>query len=192
MTIFLVDGVFELIGCCSIKDPRDDFIRFASIDRMMDRQIAFSKPVEDFQQYHALEEADEAFRQRVNHFGAKPIPWEIIPKDRFEKSAPGYIYLVDSIHNMRIREPGKRILILLKDPTQDMYLDITIDPYKFGYGLELPDSSAVPEHTPGEILPDTDPSVMAWLAVEPGIANPLKIEQVEYVNRDYMHHMVYQ
>lgn len=188
MKIILVDGVFDLIGCYTIKDPRDDFIRHASVDHMMSRQFAISLNADDAERRRAILEADNQFALRVQHYGGTPAECDVVSKDHFQNSAPGFIYLVDSIDGLRHHNPGCRTLLLLRDPTQDMYLDITIDPYKFGYGLELPDT----ELPVGQNVPYTDPTVMAWLAVEPGICNPLRIEPVEYVNRDYLHHMVYQ
>lgn len=178
MKIILVDGVFKLIGGWMIVDPRDDFMHNIVTNHMMDRMIAInSYPNDSAERKEALELVDTVFMEKIPLFKGEELQVDVVPLTQFEKSAPGFIYICDTIKNLRTRRFGRRILLLLKDPTQNMYLDVVINPYMFGYGMELP---------------DIDPGEMAWLAVEPGLANPLKITPVEYAsNRDYLHFMVY-
>lgn len=181
ITVFLVDGVFDLLGITTVFDPHDDFIRECTVDHMMKRI-----PLVTSQQMDMVDEIEKGYIEQVihmNHIGnlvgasdPKPVNIRVIDKAQLEKSAPGFIYLYATVQELRECHWGTRIILLLRDRTTNMYLDVSLNPKAFGYGLELPEA---------------DVGLMAWLAVEPGVTVPIKIEPVEYVNRTYMHHLAY-
>lgn len=170
--VLLVDGVFELLGNYIIHDPNDDFIRNCTTEYMMDQAMLVLEPGD---KRAALAKAREDYLDQIKSRcvpGLGPIWTSVVPIDQFEKSAPGFIYLQSTISDLRAFDPAARIMLLLRYPGDDMYLDITLNPHAFGYGMELPESDA------GET---------AWLAVEPGICNPARVEPVAYNTREYLH-----
>jgi len=178
MKVILVDGVFEVRGCYLIKDSRDDFIRNISTDNMLMRMLALDYDDEG-KRKETLFDASSNFVGAIEDFcGGKleTVQYDVVPKDYFKNSAPGYIYLHESFENLRAFDSTKRILILLYDRTQNMHLDITISPSAFAYGMEQLDVNL------GNI---------AWLVVEPGLANPLKVTPIDGNLRDYMHFLIY-
>lgn len=178
MKVLIVDGVFRLIGSFVIRDPNDDFIRNYTTEHMMNRARLMLQP-DNEERAMALAKTRQSYLTQVKNQcvpGLGIVQTSVVPMGQFEKSAPGFIYLQSTISDLRAFDSAARVVLLLWDQNQDMYLDITLNPRAFGYGMELPES---------------DIGETAWLAVEPGITIPVKVEPVEYNTREYMHRIVY-
>lgn len=164
MQVLMTEGLFTEPRVYKIKDINDSFVKGYAIDFMLQRQIDEPK-------------ATLLYEEEIRKHLVDEIPFEMIKKGLFEHSEPGYIYLMGTLEEMRASSQDDAILMRLNCPVAKLRVDLTIKPRAYAYGLDVHGNL-------GE-------TAIAWLAVEPGIASPAKVTQVEANMRTYLHSIAY-
>lgn len=72
MEVFLVDGVFDLLGTTTVFDPHDDFIRECTVNHMMKRI-----PLVTSQQMDMVDEIEKVYRSSYPHESHRKSCWRL-------------------------------------------------------------------------------------------------------------------